>query len=347
MIKRIFACFIVTGLLGAPPARAEDTPDKSPSHEKEEWTKNDVFYEFSTDYSHVGGATTSLGNGQNAPISEENLHLEHFFARKYFRCLLVKTGLEWQGFYFNAPVAGFVPDHLHDLNALGAIDFRWSRQDLLRLQARPGFYTDFRDVRFADDINCPLALAYTRVSSMRFQWFVALSYNMWRRHSLLPAGGFRWQLTDRWKLKMLFPEPHIEYQARDDLHLFVGGDFRGDSFRLGRDFGDIRGDSRFNNTVVDFQEIRAGGGFSWNVKPLVEINLHGGYMVYRQFDYHDVGVQLNSDPAPYITFNVNVLFELPEALRSPDTESGNFEIPIPGVTLPVINGLPSINGVGK
>jgi len=62
--------------------------------------------------------------------------------------------------------------------------------------------------------------------------------------------------------------------------------------------------------LVDFQEIRVGAGFSWNIKPLLEVNLHGGYMVDRAFNYHDNGILLTSRPSPYFTFNLQALFEL-------------------------------------
>ena len=334
MARHRLACFWTLFLLGTPLFGAQD---KSPSREKEEWTGSGVFNEFATEYSHVGGATTTLGNGQTGTVAENDVAFSDFIGKRFFRALLLKTGVEWEGILFDAPETGFVPQHLYDLNMLASADFRWSRQDMVRLQIRPGFYGDFGDASYGDDVNCPLAIAYNRVVSRDFQWFLALSVNPWRRDRYLPAGGFRWQINDRWKLKMLFPQPHIEYKARDDLHLFVGGDFKGDSFRTAHNFGTLRGNPALDNTLVDYEEIRVGAGASWNVRPFVELNMDAGYMVTRQFDFHEAGVTLNSDPAPYAEINVNILFESPELLLAPRTESGSFEIP--GVKFPDINGL--------
>jgi len=67
------------------------------------------------------------------------------------------------------------------------------------------------------------------VVSRNFQFALGLSFEQVAQPSPPGGGGFRWQIkkNDRWKLKIMLPEPHIEYKARDDLHLFVGVIFAG------------------------------------------------------------------------------------------------------------------------
>jgi hypothetical protein len=80
--------------------------------------------------------------------------------------------------------------------------------------------------------------------------------------------------------------------------------------------------------LVDYQELRAGAGFSWNIKPLLELNFQAGYMMDRAFNYHNNGVLLSSDPSPYVSINVQALFEIwKDHAEELETKNNQFEIP--------------------
>jgi hypothetical protein len=145
-----------------------------------------------------------------------------------------------------------------------------------------------------------------------FQWVAGFSVNTWRQSRYLGAAGFRWQMNDRWKLKLYMPTPDVEYYARPDLTLTLGADLRGESYRAGPHFGDNIGRPSLNNALVDYQEVRVGPGFSWNVRPFVEVNFMTGYIVNRQFNFHNNGgPTLNSSGAPFVSIAVHALFKLP------------------------------------
>lgn len=304
--------------------------DRAPSREKITWTEAKTSYEFSTEYDYIGESSTDLGTGPQGNVSEHYSEIHHFFTRHCLRAFLLHGGMDWQRFGFNLPpTTSFVPNELDVLNLYLGIDFRWSRQDMLRVQSRPGFFSDFAGMD-SGDFNAPIETAYTRIVSKRFQWALGLSINAWRRIRVLPGGGFRWYINDRWKLKFMLPEPRVEYRARENLHVFMGGDFRGESFRVAHNFGDLRGNSNFNNALVDYQEMRVGAGVSWNIKPLIELNLQSGYLVNRKFDFHNNGLTLHSQGAPYVNLNFQLLFRITKEkeVEGPEIERGRFEIPI-------------------
>ena len=209
-----------------------------------------------------------------------------------------------------------------------ALDFRWSKKDLIRIQSRPGFFSDFENFDISE-FNAPVDIAYTRVPSNRLQWAVGISIDTWRKYRVLPGGGFRYQLNDRWKLKFMLPSPQLEYKARDDLHVFMGADFRGDTYRLAKDFGTAHGNPAFDGGVVDYSEIRAGPGFSWNIHPLIEFNMQAGVLLQRQFDYHNNGVTIsNAGNAPFVSLSFHWLIKWSPAEKiGPDIESGRFDVP--------------------
>jgi hypothetical protein len=298
--------------------------EKAPSFDKHKWTGTQGAFELNSEYNFIAPASQAFGNGTNGRMPVHYFELRQRLLRRTLLAFLVQAGAEYQHFGFDPPSAAYIPEQLDVLNGFVAIDFRWSRKDMLRIQAEPGFYTDF-DSADSSAINVPVAVAYTRVPNKHFQWVLALSVNTLRKDKILPGGGFRWQMNDRWKLKFFMPQPQIEYRARPDLHLFAGADFRGNSYRVSKDFGTDRGNRAFNDALVDYQEIRVGPGFSWNVKPLIELNFQTGYMLGREFDYHNNGLVLRSGKAPFVNLAIHVLLKLPgEEERIPQRNQIRF-----------------------
>ena len=286
-----------------------EAAQKSPSFQEKKWTGGQGSSETNLEYDYVGRGSQNLGDGENRNIDENYFDLRHQFLRHTLLAFLVQGGFEYQHMGFGVPNTALIPDRLDMLAGVVGIDFRWSEKDLLHVEGRPGLYTDFRGSGWAA-MNTPLDVGYTRVVSKRFQWVAGFSYNSWRSSRFLGGAGFRWQINDRWKLKMYAPTPDIEYTALPNLTLSFGGDIRAESYRVGPHFGDSRGLPGLNNALVDYQEVRVGPGLSWNIRPLIEINAMAGYMVGRSYDFHNQGPKLNGSGAPFISLGVHALFKL-------------------------------------
>ena len=328
MRRRPYLSLIVV-LFTAAFATADSQPaeDKSPSRDKIQWLGSKTSLETTAEYNYVTAGKTSLGNGSDGEVSESEVLIRQLITTRCLRAFLIRAGVEWERFDFKRADDSLIPKNLHVLNAYLAMDFRFSRKDMIRVQARPGIYTDYESPD-AGTFNYPMAIGYVHMVSHEFQWAAGVSINRWREHPFLAGGGFRWQINDRWKMKMMLPEPQIEYKARDDLHVFVGGDFRGDTFRVASNFGTKRGNPALDNALVDYQELRAGAGFSWNIKPLLELNFQAGYMMDRAFNFHNNGILLTSDPSPYVMIQFQALFELwKDSATELETKGKQFEIP--------------------
>ena len=292
------------------PTFKDQASKESPSFQEKKWTGTQGSYETSIEYDYVGNASTNLGNGQNGNLGEDYVDIRHQFMRHTLLAFLVEGGMEYQHMGFNAAPENLIPDRVDSLVADVGMDFRWSRKDLLHIEGRPGLYTDFEGGGW-NDINCPLDIGYTRVVSNTFQWVAGFSLNTWRRSRYLGAAGFRWQINDRWKIKAYLPTPDVEYMVLPNLTVLLGGDIRGDSYRVGPHFGSDRGAPALNNALMDYQEIRVGPGLSWNIFPTVEVNMMAGYMVGRQFNYYNGGPTLNGSGSPFVNVSLHALFKLP------------------------------------
>ncbi len=301
-----------------PPSNfAKEARKKSPSFQEKKWTGTQGTSETQVQYDYVGPASQNLGNGQNGRIDEHYVDMYHMFMRHTLLMFLVQGGFEYQHMAFDAPSSAFIPKQLHAINGIVGIDARWSKKDLLHVETHPGFYGDFQGTGWAA-FNSPLDIGYTRVVSNRFQWIIGFGLNTWRRSKLLGAVGFRWQINERWRIKAYMPTPTIEYVARPNLTLKLGADIRGDTFRVGPHFGDNRGSPSINSALMNYQEVRVGYITSWNIRPTIALNTMVGYMVGRQYDFHNGGPKLNGSGAPFVSIALLALFKLPgEELRIP------------------------------
>lgn len=305
--------------------------EKSPSKDQVLWTETDVGYDVEAEYNYVGGAPVDFGNGRRGEVEEQYTDIRNIFTRRALMAFMFHAGFDWERLGFVPPVALPVPNQLSSLNAFLAADFRWSDKNLVRFQIEPGFYSDFSQLD-GHDINAPIALAYTRVVDRDLQWALGLSINTWRENRYLPGGGIRYRINDRWALKFMLPKPIVEYKANDWVHTWAGADFRGNTYRLSGQFGNSQGLSALNNALVDYQEVRVGTGFSWNIKPLLELNGEAGWMVDRSFNYHTSSARSSTNSgAPYVGINVRVLFQLIKDARPIKDQIDSMGYQFPGL----------------
>ena len=85
------------------------------------------------------------------------------------------------------------------------------------------------------------------------------------------------------------------------MMFFVGADLKASTFRVGKTFGTRQaGDARLNAAVLDYIEARVGIGAEIKLSPEVKLTFEGGYVPYREFDYHRTNVRYHyEDGAAY------------------------------------------------
>jgi len=302
--------------------------DQAPSKEQVLWTSTHLAYELELENSYIGPTSTSFGGGQKRDITTTYNSVHNNFTTRTFMAFLFTGGVEYDRYGFSGYSGIPVPDSLQALTFPGAIDFRWSNKDMMRVQAVPGFYSDADPMRMST-LNIPYAVAYSRIFSKKFQIGLGVSVNPLRSQRILGGGGFRWQITDRLKLKFLMPRPQIEYRVSKSVHVRAESDFRGDTYRVGPNFGTEHGNPSLNNAIIDYQEIRLGGGFSWNIKPLLELRMDGGMLMDRKFNYHNNDVRSTSGKSPYVMVYIRYMFHIVEDKRSIKRQINDLEDELP------------------
>lgn len=289
-----------TAQAGVEDAREVDTSSAS--------SKLKVSYEASLDYSYVGDARTRLGGGRKGDVSEQS-SLIHFVAIPQWNDgPLYRFGLEYQRYSFGLPHTAPLPNTLQSLTAIVGLDVSLFDSWLVRIEAQPGFYSDFHDLR-GKDFNVPFLLGGSYIASASLQWIVGLSVDLNRKYPVIPAVGLRWSFLDHWTLNAVLPTPRLEYEWQKGLTLYAGGDLKGGTFRVDGEFGHAHGKPSLNSAIVEYDEIRIGGGVTWKVTSDLSVEVEGGYLPFREFNFQRADTHFRTESgAPYGQISLDAKF---------------------------------------
>lgn len=212
--------------------------------------------------------------------------------------VLIRLGANYHRYNFvHVPGATPFPGKLQSFNLILGADFQLGEAWLARLEIQPGFYSTSATLR-GRDLNVPLALGASYFVSADLQLVAGVSMDLERKYPVLPAVGFRWKMSENWVLDAILPTPRLEYSVTKALTVYAGANFNGGSFRAEGNFGSSRGNPRADNAVVDYTQIRVGGGASWKIGPTFTLEVEGGVVPVSQLYFHRADVSFRSTGAP-------------------------------------------------
>lgn len=258
-------------------------------------------YDLGAEVSYAGSSDINEGTRRLGQMATTNLRGSAVMAitQDAQNQLLVGAGGQW--YNFDAPAGSLVPDQLGSL----ALKVGWNRvidrQWSLRAEADPGVYG-------AGSFGAPFAFRAIYAVSRDLQWAIGVNYD-WRSSNPLVGGvGVRWKFAPDWTLAFLIPAPRVEWAISKDLSLVAGFNLRGGTFKVADDFGRTRGRPAFDGQTVDYREITAVVGARWRLAEGTTLNLSGGYMTDRRFEFDDRNLLLNGDGAPSLQLSITSAF---------------------------------------
>jgi Domain of unknown function (DUF6268) len=211
---------------------------------------------------------------------------------------------------WDPPASAPIPDLVQGLDAAFGADLQVSPAVLLRVEAHPGIYSEFHKIT-GDDVNVPFEIAATYFASSDLLIIAGIHVDLWADTPVFPVIGVHWKVSDKWVIEGIAPRPQLQYLFSDKVTLFAGADLRETTFRVDENFGTPRGMPLLNNAILDYFEVRAGGGLTWKVSNNISLDLEGGCTPYRRFDYPRVndGYKVKSeDFAPYFRVALSAKF---------------------------------------
>src|SRR5688572_1830279 len=106
--------------------KATEELPKAPSMDKVRWTGAKVSSDLNIEYDYVSG-----------PLQEHYTDIRYIMTRRTLLAFLIHGGVEWQRTGFSSRDELIVPGQLETANLYLALDTRWSKKSLLRIQSRP------------------------------------------------------------------------------------------------------------------------------------------------------------------------------------------------------------------
>jgi opacity protein-like surface antigen len=274
-------------------------------------SQSSISFEFDVEGTYVGKGDVRRGETGNRVIrdfDETQGHI-HFVLTPMTKIGILRLGVQTERYSFSFGGNAPIPDKLHSTNLVIGLDTEFSDSFLIRVELQPGFYgTDFDDFG-QDTFNVPAIIGGTYIYSSNLQFVFGVGVDAFRKYPVLPGGGVRWKFAPQWTLNAVVPTPRLEYEPNSNMLFYAGADIRATSYRVEKNFGTLRGNPALNHAAITYEEVRLGGGLDWKLSSAVKLSVEGGYIPYRNFDFHRTDVRYHQDGgAPYARIGFHTAF---------------------------------------
>jgi hypothetical protein len=259
-------------------------------------------FDFDAEAAYFGDGSVQRGEKGNLRINDFDggQARVHFIFTPRTNIGILRLGVAMEHYSFGFGGNAAIPDDLHSTAMIIGLDTQLSDSFLIRIEAQPGFYgTDFDDFG-QDTFNVPVVIGGTYIFNSGFQVVFGLGIDALRQYPVLPGGGIRWKFAPQWTLNAVAPTPRLEYEATSSFLLYAGADLRLNSYRVEKNFGTLRGDTSLNHAAITYNEMRVGAGFDWKLTSAIKFSVEGGFVPFREFDFHRTEVRYHQDGSvPY------------------------------------------------
>ncbi len=286
-----------------PAPRIEAAPRSEPVH-----------HEARFGYSFTGSHNIDQGDDRIGNIGSQNASFNYVASIPVAEDWRARLGFIWDAHYFSLPESVPLPNTLQTTALVAGFDWSINDQWGMRLELRPGIYSDFEDISF-DDFNLPGYLIGMWSPNENLTWIFGAAFDP--RYGVFfggdnvpvfPVVGVRWTFAEDWTLNLVMPKPRIEYRVTEQLTLHAGAEWRGGGYRVREDMGDSFGRADLNNARLRYREIRAGAGLAWRFHPAIALEIEGGWLVSRELDYFKEKLRYDGGGAGYGSIAVSGRF---------------------------------------
>jgi hypothetical protein len=256
-------------------------------------------HQFSTGFSYSAPADLSIGDVNAGEMDAFHTDVSYLLRFKTSETYAWGAGFGWERSGFGLPAGVPLPNTVNALTLNFQNDWKFSERWNLRIDVRPGLFSDLEDID-AGDFNAPLTAGLAYSQSETLMWVAAVNVDVRRDIPIIGGVGVRWKFAEDWTLALLLPKPAIEYQVSPAVTVFAGGELMGGAYRVAEDLGTRTGRANLDDEMVSYREIRVGGGLRANVGKSFTASVEGGWVIDRRFTYEEADLQINGDGALYL-----------------------------------------------
>ena len=267
-------------------------------------------YELDAESSFMGVGSANAGSTNVGNISEINSLAKFVLSAQVRDNVLLRLGAGWEGYFFYPEARAPIPDSLQAESLEVGADIQVSPAVLVRIAALPGIYSNAVDIT-SKDFNVPFEIAASYFISTDLVLLGGIYVDVNSQTPIFPVIGVHWKLSDKWVIEGMPPRPQIQYILSDNVTLFAGADLHEETYVVDSRFGTSRGFPQLNGAILEYTEIRGGAGLKWKVSKYATLDIEGGCVPYRRFDYSHVedGFKVKSeDWVPYLRVAISASF---------------------------------------
>ncbi len=236
----------------------------------------------------AGASEANLDSREGSSYSETFLRGGYTVLAPLSRELFLRLGFGYSAFFFDFDGTDRFPDQVHRINLLLGGGVSVNERLKLFISANPGIYSDLEDVSWEDVTATALAGAIWTWNE-DFQLVLGLRVTPVDKYPVLPLAGFKWQLGEQWSINVMYPRSSIEYRPISWLQLYAGAELRGANYRVSENFQGTTPDGRsLAGEWLGYSHVSAVAGATFQISKQTSLEIGGGYVVRRKFDYPDV-----------------------------------------------------------
>jgi hypothetical protein len=266
-------------------------------------------YELDGEASYVGDGSATHGRVNYGNFSEIHSAAGIVISDQLRDNFILRFGAQWERYAWDtsSPVTP-IPDAVEAINAVIGGDLQVTSAILLRVEAHPGVYGSLKHAT-PKLFNVPITIGASYFQTPDLVFVAGLSIDPNADWPVIPAVGVHWKVSDRWLIEGIAPRPQLQFALTDKITLFAGADLKTGTFRMDNQFGHSVRLEKLNNAIMDYWEVRGGGGLTWAIWKGVKLDLEGGLVPYRRFDFYRANFKvISSDWAPYVRLGLSASF---------------------------------------
>lgn len=193
-------------------------------------------------------------------------------------------GLVWRLFDFDAAPGILLPEQLQSLSLDISAEIQLSPKWWVRGTVSPGVYA--QELRFnSKAVNAPGTFLMTFAPNPELELLIGAGFNYFASHRVIPLAGLRWAISETWALSVGLPRTGLAYAPSERLLVHLGATAQGGSYRVQDFFALPDPDAPPATTLLDYREIRVGVTLDYAISEHLSINLDGGWVAHRRFEY--------------------------------------------------------------
>jgi hypothetical protein len=280
------------------------------------WVGSTSFNDNNADSRNSRGQRFALGN-----IGEQDIMGKLDLRIPITDSLAFTISGSYKGFFFDLPQlkSGTKPmiplrSQLEEIELGLGLRYRYSDKLTFFGEVSGRVASDFVDLSSDDlGIGGRIGLRYAPRGDDSLYFLLGVGGETNSKRIVTPVAGLHWEPNDRWTFNLVFPKPEVDFHLNSRITIFANAEGLGGTFRVGKNVGthslgpDV-GSTKFNNALLDYSEVRVGGGLRLQLFKNVRLETEGGSTVYRKFEYIRFGQQTSPNNAPFVETSVRILF---------------------------------------